>query len=334
MTRKALAVLDGLKDARVLALGDLMLDRYIYGEAVRLSPEAPVPVISVRRRVNMPGGLGNVLMNLASLGLSPLSVGIVGEDSKKAILECLLRAELGKGNIVLLTDPSRPTTVKTRLIAGIQQVARYDEESLEPVDGSAAAKYLKTALKLLPRAGTLSLSDYGKGLLTPSMCGTLISAAEKAGIPVVVDPKGSDWERYSGASLVTPNRQELSLALGRDVSRGSGELLAAGAKELMARHRIKNILVTRSEDGMTLVREKGEATHLSARARAVFDVSGAGDTVVSVMAAALAAGASLQDGAELATLASGVVVGKVGTSTASPEEIRQSAALEDISRED
>jgi D-beta-D-heptose 7-phosphate kinase/D-beta-D-heptose 1-phosphate adenosyltransferase len=173
----------------------------------------------------------------------------------------------------------------------------------------------------------MTVSDYGKGLLTPSLLSLLLGRAAAAGIPSVVDPKGADYCRYRGAALVTPNRAELSLALGRVIPRGSGEAAADGARELMRRHGLGAVLVTRSEEGMTLVGPSGEAAHLPALARAVFDVSGAGDTVVACVGAALAVGADLKEAAELATLAAGVVVGKVGTATASPAEIRESVAI-------
>jgi D-beta-D-heptose 7-phosphate kinase/D-beta-D-heptose 1-phosphate adenosyltransferase len=276
----------------------------------------------------MPGGLGNVAMNLHALGASPTALGLVGDDNRARILEELLSPSLPQGKLRLVCDPARPTTVKTRVIAGIQQVVRYDEESVEPIPPALEEAYKQAVLELLPLAGSLSLSDYGKGLLTPSLCAFLIAEAANRKVPVVVDPKGADWGRYSGATLITPNRQELSLALGRDIAHGGGDALAAGARELMERHQIKNILVTRSEDGMTLVMEGGGAANLPTKAKAVFDVSGAGDTVVSAMAASMAAGATLLEGAMLATLAAGVVVGKVGTSTATPREIRESVENE------
>ncbi|MDR3153293.1 MAG: D-glycero-beta-D-manno-heptose-7-phosphate kinase [Deltaproteobacteria bacterium] len=329
--RRSLAILNKLTQASVLAAGDVMLDRFVYGEASRLSPEAPVPVVQVRRKTWTPGGLGNVIMNLHALGAKALAAGVVGADGKAETLRRLLAGALSEGSPGLLTDPSRPTTVKTRVIAGIQQVVRYDEESVAPVAPAVEDSYLEGALKALPLAGALTVSDYGKGLLTPKVLSALLDGAREAGIPSIVDPKGSDYGRYRGATLVTPNRAELSLALGRDIDRSDSDALAEGGRELMRRHGLENVLVTRSEDGMTLLLASGETLHLPTRARAVFDVSGAGDTVVAAMAAALAAGADLAEGAALASLAAGVVVGKVGTATASPDEIRQSLAIEEIS---
>lgn len=307
-----------------------MLDRFVYGEAVRLSPEAPVPVVEVRRKTWTPGGLGNVVMNLHALGAKALAAGVVGADAKADALRNLLGGALTDGSPGFITDPDRPTTVKTRVIAGIQQVVRYDEESTRGVGPAVEEAYMEGAAKSFLRAGALTVSDYGKGLLTPKVISFLLAKALEHGIPSVVDPKGEDYERYRGATLVTPNRAELSLALGTDLTRAAGERLAEGGRELMRRHGLENLLVTRSEDGMTLLLACGKTLHLPTRARAVFDVSGAGDTVVAVMAASLAVGASLAEGASLASLAAGVVVGKVGTATASPEEIREWTAVAEL----
>ncbi|MDR2354310.1 MAG: D-glycero-beta-D-manno-heptose-7-phosphate kinase [Deltaproteobacteria bacterium] len=320
-------LLDKIQDAHVLCAGDLMLDCYIYGEATRLSPEAPVPILVVKRQTYIPGGLGNVVMNIHTLGAKALSVGIVGNDSRAQTLINLLSPIMEDKSAAFVRDPTRPTTVKTRVIAGIQQVVRFDEESIEPVSQKIQENYQKNIQQILPRAGALVLSDYGKGLLTPNLTSWLIHNANTQGIPTIVDPKGADYGRYRGATVVTPNRQELSLALGEDITHAPAEILAQGGKTLMERHGIQNLLITRSEDGMTLVLASGKVLHLPTRARAVFDVSGAGDTVVAAVAASLAVGADLEASAKLATLAAAVVVGKVGTATATPTEIKNSESL-------
>ncbi|MDR1546106.1 MAG: PfkB family carbohydrate kinase, partial [Deltaproteobacteria bacterium] len=248
MRGNAPETLKKLAGSLVLCLGDLMLDRFIYGTATRLSPEAPVPVVAVRRRCCMPGGLGNVVMNLAALGARPLAVGLTGRDRHAQVLSELLAPALDPLSPPLLEDPDRPTTVKTRIIAGIQQVARLDEESEEPLPADLDRLYRQAAEALLPLAGATVASDYGKGVLSPDFCAWLMARAKELNSPVVVDPKGPDYSRYAGAWLVTPNRQELSQAVGRDLSRGSTEDLAAAGRELMARHRLSNVLITRSED--------------------------------------------------------------------------------------
>ncbi|MDR3134749.1 MAG: PfkB family carbohydrate kinase [Deltaproteobacteria bacterium] len=324
MPLKALYYLEKIASAKVLCLGDLMLDRYIYGQASRLSPEAPVPIVTVRRKTLMPGGLGNVVMNLCSLGAKPMAVGVVGADECAPILSNLLSGAMGSGSLAMIEEPIRPTTVKTRVIAGIQQVVRFDEESDNPLSVAVENRYRKHTLSLLPSCGAVTASDYGKGVLTPSFLAWLMGQATGRDIAVVIDPKGSDYSRYRGATLVTPNRQELALAASEDLNGASeGKLIEVG-RNLMVRNGLNNLLITRSEDGMTLLTSEGHDLHFPAKAREVFDVSGAGDTVVAAVAACLAAGLGLAAGAEIATLAAAVVVGKVGTATASPEEIKAS----------
>jgi D-beta-D-heptose 7-phosphate kinase/D-beta-D-heptose 1-phosphate adenosyltransferase len=313
--------LKAVASAKVLCLGDLMLDRYIYGQAARLSPEAPVPVVVVKRKTCMPGGLGNVVMNLKSLGASPLAVGLVGRDRSAQLLGGLLSGALDPASPPLLEEERRPTTVKTRVIAGIQQVVRFDEESERPLPPETEERYKRAVSGLLPLCGAVAASDSGKGVLTPSFCAWLMDEADRRGVPVVVDPKGADYGRYRSAALVTPNRKELALAAGEDLAGASQERLVSAGRRLMDLHLLKNLLITRSEDGMTLLGGGGGLGHFPAKAREVFDVSGAGDTVVAAMAAALAGGLTLEDGAGLATLAAAVVVGKVGTAVASPAEI-------------
>ncbi|MDR0548866.1 MAG: D-glycero-beta-D-manno-heptose-7-phosphate kinase [Deltaproteobacteria bacterium] len=323
---KALKLLDRLPLATVLCLGDLMLDRYIYGQAERLSPEAPVPVVRVQSRKISLGGLGNVANNLAVLGVTVKAVGLVGDDPFGQELKGLLTKALNPEKPLIIVDPTRPTTVKTRLVAGIQQLVRYDEESTELLADPIAPKYETEAIKLLTKVKAVALSDYGKGVLSPSLLSSILAQAKERGLPTVVDPKGADYEPYRGATLVTPNCQELSLAVGKSIAKSDSKGLAEAGRKLMERHGLENLLITRSEEGMTLLEKNGHTQIIPTRARAVYDVSGAGDTVMGVMAAALAVGATLAEGAELAALAAGVVVGKVGAAVARPEEIRDSLA--------
>lgn len=318
---KALKLLADLRGVTVLCAGDIMLDRYIYGQATRISPEAPVPVVRVVKRQVMPGGVGNVVKNLGALACRPLTVTLTGRDRHAETLAELF-AEDGLPAPNLITDPQRPTIVKTRIIAGIQQVVRFDDEIEHPVSGEVAGRFIGAVLAALPECGAVALSDYGKGALSDQVLAAAIDAARSAGKPVVVDPKGADYTRYRGASLVTPNRAELAEAAGRKLT--TAEDLEKAGRELMARCGLENLLITRSEDGMMLLKGNepdSPPVLLPSQAREVFDVSGAGDTVVAVMTAALALGAPLTVGARLANLAAGVVVGKVGTATANPGEI-------------
>lgn len=319
---KALELLDRIKNVSVLCVGDIMVDRYIYGQATRISPEAPVPVVKVKKRLVMLGGVGNVVKNLGTLGAAPMTVALTGGDKNSALLVELYRdSKLPQPRFV--TDPERPTSVKTRIIAGIQQVVRFDEEDEKPAEGQTADQLIEAVKAELPKVGSVALSDYGKGALSNQVISGIISLAREAGKPVAIDPKGSDYSRYRGATLVTPNRTELSEAAGRKLE-GALELEQAG-RQLMSECGLENILVTRSEDGMMLLsaaESAAEPVLLPSQARAVFDVSGAGDTVVSVMAAGMAIGAPLALTARLANLAAGVVVGKVGTASATAEEIK------------
>jgi D-beta-D-heptose 7-phosphate kinase/D-beta-D-heptose 1-phosphate adenosyltransferase len=313
------ALLSRLPDARVVCIGDLMLDRYIEGRVNRLSPEAPIPVLEVERETAMLGGVGNVLRNLAALGVSVELVAAVGVDRAGRELASLLAHE-PQVTPRLVSIPSRETSVKTRFVAGKQQLLRADRESTEALTAADRQSLLDDAAAALAAApgAPLALSDYGKGVLGDDLTRSLIALARGQGRPVVVDPKGRDFGKYRGATLLTPNRAELALATGMPTD--TDEDVVAACRKLIAEHDVAAVLATRSERGMTLV-ERDAVHHLPARAREVFDVSGAGDTVVAVIAASIAAGAPLPTAAKLANLAAGVVVGKVGTAVAHPAEI-------------
>ncbi|GHV56851.1 hypothetical protein FACS189460_2400 [Deltaproteobacteria bacterium] len=323
----ALKLLRRFQGLPVLCVGDVMVDVYIYGQAHRISPEAPVPVVKVARRLMAPGGVGNVVKNLGALGAAPRTVCLTGDDAGAEALAGLFKAA-ALPDPVLIRDPGRPTSVKTRLIAGIQQVVRFDEEDDRPLAGPLAEEFLAAVYAALPGVRAVAVSDYGKGSLPDEILREIIGLARRARRPVVVDPKGRDYGRYQGVDLVTPNRQELAEAAGRPALTAALELETAG-REVMAACGLANLLVTRSEDGMMLLAaDRPEPVLLPSQAREVFDVSGAGDTVVAVMAAALALKAPLAVGARLANLAAGVVVGKIGTAAATPEEIGAWAARE------
>ncbi|SEH48905.1 D-glycero-beta-D-manno-heptose-7-phosphate kinase [Magnetospirillum fulvum] len=305
-----------LRATSVLCVGDVMLDRFVYGSVDRISPEAPIPVLAIERESAMLGGAGNVVRNLVALGAHPAFISVVGDDVPGREIARLV----GEHETIapsLLVEPGRQTTIKTRFFASNQQLLRADRETRAALDESIRDQVLARAAEVLAGARVMVLSDYGKGVLAPEMVAGLIARA--AGKVVVVDPKGTDYSIYAGATIVTPNRKELHEATGMAVN--NDDEVVAAARHLIATCGIGSVLVTRSQDGMTLVQGDGAVHHLPAEAREVFDVSGAGDTVVATLAAALASGASLLDGALLANVAAGIVVAKVGTAVAYADEL-------------
>ncbi|MBR0651427.1 D-glycero-beta-D-manno-heptose-7-phosphate kinase [Roseomonas terrae] len=307
----------GLRRASVLVVGDAMLDRYVYGAVNRISPEAPVPVLAVEREVAMPGGAGNVVRNLTALGAAVAFVSVVGDDQAGSDLTGLIGGQPGV-EPWLLVQGGRHTTTKTRFIANGQHMLRADQEVIQAIHPRLADRMIKIAGDAVAATTVLVLSDYGKGVLGGDTARQLIDAAQAAGRPVVVDPKGRDYARYAGADVITPNRAELSVATGMPVD--SEERILDAMRALQSAHGFKAVLVTRSEDGMTLL-EGEQVHHFPAEAAEVHDVSGAGDTVVATLSASMAAGLSLPVAARLANIAAGIVVGKIGTAVVREEEV-------------
>jgi D-beta-D-heptose 7-phosphate kinase/D-beta-D-heptose 1-phosphate adenosyltransferase len=313
-----------LKRASVLVVGDAMLDRYVYGHVSRISPEAPVPVLSVDREVAMPGGAGNVVRNLTALGASVAFLSVVGDDQAGSDLTGLIGGQPGV-EPWLLVQGGRCTTTKTRFIAAGQQMLRADHELARAIHPRLADRMVRIAQDTVAATKVMVLSDYRKGVLAGDVPERLIAAARAAGRKVIVDPKGDDYAIYAGADLITPNRAELRLATGMSVE--SEPSLVAAARVLRDRHGFGAVLVTRSEDGMTLV--EGDAVHhFPAEAPEVADVSGAGDTVVAVVAAGMAAGLPLAVSARLSNIAAGLAVGKVGTAVARDSDILEALSAE------
>lgn len=309
--------------ARVLVAGDVMLDRYWVGPTSRISPEAPVPVVRIQKDETRPGGAANVALNIVSLGASVRLVGVAGVDEAGR----LLAAELAAGGVAadLIACPGRPTITKLRVLSRNQQLIRLDfEESLSMAGVFDRAAYLARFREALAPVGAVVLSDYGKGTLVDVVA--LIAAAREAGKPVLVDPKGSDYRPYRGATLLTPNMGEFEAVVGP--CRSEDELVEKGEK-LRVELGLQALLITRSEKGMTLLQPGHAPLHLPTEAREVFDVTGAGDTVIAALAAALAAGQDLAHACRLANLAAGIVVGKLGTATVSPAELQRALRHED-----
>lgn len=298
--------------AGVLVVGDVMLDRYWHGPTSRISPEAPVPVVKVDNVEERPGGAANVAMNIASLGARSYLVGLTGVDDAARVLNETLSGVNVQCDFVAVA--THPTITKLRVLSRNQQLIRLDfEEGFEDVDVAPLHQRIRQALS---QAGALVLSDYAKGAL--SSVSDIIRIAREAKVPVLVDPKGTDFERYRGATLLTPNLSEFEAVVGK--CKDDADLVACGT-QLMQQFDLSALLVTRSENGMTLLQPDKEPFHLPTQAQEVYDVTGAGDTVISVLAAALAAGNSLEECCFLANAAAGVVVGKLGTSTVSPVEL-------------
>ncbi|MCC6598812.1 MAG: D-glycero-beta-D-manno-heptose-7-phosphate kinase [Alphaproteobacteria bacterium] len=308
--------------ARVLVIGDVMLDRFIYGHVERISPESPVPVLSVKREEYMLGGAGNALANLVGLGVSPAILSVVGQDEEGRKVATQLEALTGGEQAGLMADPLRPTTIKTRFLAGHQQLLRTDFERRAPIDRALITAALEKLVVLIKQTDAILISDYGKGFLQPDFLAGIIAQARAAGLPVVVDPKGRDFSIYRGADVITPNKKELSEAAG-DLPVNSDEEVCIASAGLIESCGLGAVVATRSGDGMSVVRKNKPPVHLRTTDIEVFDVSGAGDSVIATIAAALAAGGTLDDAAALANIAGSIVVTKVGTAPIRREELLQ-----------
>ncbi len=299
---------------RVIVVGDVMLDRYLFGSAGRISPEAPVPVVHVNQTENRPGGAANVAVNLASLGVATGLVGTVGRDAAADTLQAALEHRGISCDFSRADD--RPTITKTRVQSRGQQLIRFDEENAAVMQGEEIVAALSRSLEA-GNAGAVVLSDYGKGTL--SRVADLIAQCREAGVPVLVDPKGKDFGKYRGASLITPNQSEFEAVAG---SCETDDELVSRGREMMDELDLAALLVTRSEKGMLLLESGTEPLFLSTQAREVYDVTGAGDTVIATLAGALASGQDLASAAALANVAAGLVVRKIGAASVTPGEIR------------
>jgi D-beta-D-heptose 7-phosphate kinase/D-beta-D-heptose 1-phosphate adenosyltransferase len=323
--------LSALAQKRVLVVGDVMLDRYLWGDVKRISPEAPVPVVRVRQQSEVPGGAGNVAANLAGLECPVSILGICGNDEAGNRLRKIF---LEKGIEPLLQESiARPTISKTRIMARGQQLLRLDEEEPRILSPELEEKIIARFELNAPECDAVVLSDYGKGIFqTPDLCQHLIGFCTTRGIPVLVDPKGADWTRYQGATCITPNTAELELAAGSAVEESELELLQS-ASAIRRRYGLEWLLVTRGAMGMVLCGKDASPLLIPARAREVFDVSGAGDTVIATLAAGLALKLSFAEAAQLSNLAAGIVVGKLGTQPITRPELSSAIELNDMQRQ-
>jgi D-beta-D-heptose 7-phosphate kinase/D-beta-D-heptose 1-phosphate adenosyltransferase len=319
---RVLNLLDGgFRGLRILVVGDLMLDRYIVGDVDRISPEAPVPVLRHAHRYQRPGGAANVAMNLAGLGCQALLAGLWGADTEQRELASALEA--ASIDTTGVVTSSLPTISKTRIVGRTQQLLRLDIESRDAPSAEDLHNLQSRAVALVEKVHAVVLSDYAKGALTHDLCAAVIRAARRLNVPVFVDPKTSDLSKYSGATMVCPNLHELSVATGLNVdtkdARNLDDLLAAAERQRVE-HSFDYLAATLSERGIRVLSAAG-VIHSPARAREVFDVSGAGDTVIATLAASIAAGLDIQSAADLANLAAGIVVGKIGTAPIAHHEL-------------
>ena len=317
---RAAEILQNLRDRYVVVLGDVMLDEFVWGDVTRISPEAPVPVVDVRRESMHLGGAANVLANLAALGARGSVVGVVGNDAAGRRLQTGLR-DLGVEDQYLLVDESRPSTTKTRIIAHSQLVVRADRESRSPVTGKLEEKIVSSLKDTLKAADAFVVSDYDKGVVTPSILREILPVAYEQ-VPVLIDPKLRNFNSYRPATLVTPNHLEaLRMSDSEDTTDDGSHQAAKVIREKLG---CDAVLITRGDRGMMWLEGDGQPVFVETAAREVYDVTGAGDTVIATLAGALATGATMLEAAQLANHAAGIVVGKVGTATVTAAELLDS----------
>lgn len=308
--RRLEEILAGFKSSCVMVLGDLMLDHFLWGTVTRISPEAPVPVVEVSDETIRLGGAANVVHNIHSLGATPLLVGLVGDDQHgKTLIGAIRDKGIDTGGIVV--DPQRSTTVKTRVVAHSQQVVRADREDAREVSGKALGRILEKVEEQIDKVQALIISDYGKGVITDGVLRRILELAKKRGLFVAVDPKESHFNLYRGVSLITPNQKEAGQAFGKPITDGAS--LEEVGREMLKRLELEALLITRGEEGMALFEQDGSLTHFPTMAREVYDVTGAGDTVVGSFVVARTVGASFKEAALVSNHAAGIAVAGVGT---------------------
>ena len=316
-------ILNKFSDVRVMVVGDVMLDRYWWGTVNRISPEAPVPVVRMERMSLAAGGAANVAANIAGLGATPILLGALGDDAESLLIPDVL-STVGVSAGHLIKIPDRLTTVKTRIIAHSQQVARIDQESDLQLDAESQSSLLAAFESLVRGCDSIVISDYAKGVLTDGILSRIIAVAQQLQIPVLVDPKGKDYSKYRGATLITPNRTEAAEACG--LEEDDQQMIEVAGDRLMKKLDLNSVLITQGERGMTLFRSGRKPYHLKTLARDVYDVTGAGDTVIGSLAVAVGAGADLELAADIANTAAGLVVEQVGTTAIDFEDLREALA--------
>jgi D-beta-D-heptose 7-phosphate kinase/D-beta-D-heptose 1-phosphate adenosyltransferase len=322
--------LENFSNVKVLVVGDVMLDRYWWGSVNRISPEAPVPVVHLQETSLVAGGAANVAVNIAGLTAEAFLVGMIGDDKEAELFSPLLNnSKISTDYLIKL--PNRQTTVKTRVVAHSQQVVRIDQESKLSLSNLEEDRIWEKIKNLIEKIDLIVVSDYNKGFLTKKILKRLITTAIKYNKIVLVDPKGKNYNKYQGATILTPNLREIAEACGMDEF--APNILERAGKQLLASLKIKALLITQGEEGMTLLEKDKQSIHLAARARKVYDVTGAGDTVIATLAVAMGAGMSLEKSSNAANVAAGIVVEQMGTSSISFDLLKNSLnILNDFSK--
>jgi D-beta-D-heptose 7-phosphate kinase/D-beta-D-heptose 1-phosphate adenosyltransferase len=313
-------ILENFSKVKVLVFGDVMLDRYWWGSVERISPEAPVPVVRLDKTTLIAGGAANVAANVAGLGAKPFLVGVVGDDKEaKSFPEILAKSNIPSEHLIEIKD--RQTTVKTRVIAHSQQIVRLDQETSESLNNAEENLVWLKLEKLFDEIEIIIVSDYAKGVLTENLLSRLITTAKEKNIKLLVDPKGKNYLKYKGATLLTPNKREAAEAC--KLEENGQTLVEVAGNQLISEIETDAILITKGEEGMTLFEKHKNPLNLKALARDVYDVTGAGDTVIATLAVAIGAGASLAKAAELANISAGIVVEQIGTTAIKFEELKE-----------
>ncbi|MBS3105516.1 D-glycero-beta-D-manno-heptose-7-phosphate kinase [Candidatus Woesearchaeota archaeon] len=319
MKQRLLKILENFKNKKILVIGDIMLDKYIWGDVSRISPEAPVQVVNVSKETYAPGGASNVASNASALNGKVYMAGIAGNDEAKNILIRELKG-MGVNTDGIIIDADKPTTQKVRIVGRSQQLLRVDYEKKDNIHQNIEKDMVKFLENAIKDVDVVVISDYAKGVINQAVCGRLIEMARSSNKPVIVDPKPKHRDLYSNATLITPNNAEASEMTG--IEDGSDDAVLEMGPKLM-KYLNSNVLITRGEKGMSLFEKDGKVVHIPAKAKEVYSLIGAGDTVVAAIALALASGASLEEAAVIANIAAGIKVGKIGTASVSIEEIKR-----------
>jgi rfaE bifunctional protein kinase chain/domain len=317
---KTKEIINKFSKINILVIGDFMLDEYIFGSVERISPEAPVPIIEENSRKHIPGGAGNVLCNLKSIGVNIYCSGIIGKDNEGQILKQKMFDFNLKEKEFLLIETDRPTTRKTRIIALHQQVCRLDREDKTPIDKILLEKILSKVQSIIDNINGIIISDYAKGVVIPELIQKIVDLANNKNIPIFVDPQVTHFSYYKNVFIVTPNHHEAGRFLNRKLNNNDDNDIEQAGKEILEKLNCEYVLITRGEKGMSLIR-KDHAIHIPTMAKEVFDVTGAGDTVISILAASYCSGAEIEYATLLSNQAAGIVVGRLGASTVKPEEL-------------